>query len=211
MRRGCIERGARIQMITDLAGLLRLQRRPGRWQGRRGAAGGVFDIDQCTRAEPAAAARGARPRVAADPSQTGDPGTPGQSRAPPRQGTPAHRRARRARPPRPTASRRARSSRAAVTSRSTNVACAAPRDSASSPSAPLPANRSRQRAPCARVPSQLNSVSRTRSGVGRSPSLAGKRSLRPRQLPPMMRRTRAWPARLTGAATPTPDLSRNAT
>jgi uncharacterized protein YcbX len=51
---------------------------------------------------------------------------------------------------------------------------AAPRLAASKPSAPLPANRSRQRTwPqvwSSRCSSQLNTVSRTRSGVGRSPS-----------------------------------------
>ena len=73
-------------------------------------------------------------------------------------------------------------------SRSTKVAWAAPRDSASSPSAPLPANRSRQRLPGTLAISQLNRVSRTRSGVGRMPPSPGKRMRRPRHSPPMMRR-----------------------
>ena len=85
--------------------------------------------------------------------------------------------------------------RAAITSgsRSTRTARAAPRDSASSPSAPLPANRSRQLAPSIQGCSQLKSVSRTRSGVGRRPSLSATRSRRLRQLPPMMR-SRPGPA-----------------
>src|SRR5580658_534123 len=82
------------------------------------------------------------------------------------------------------------SSRAATGSCSTNSTCRAFLESASRPSAPLPANRSRQRAPATRAPSQLNSVSRTRSGVGRISGPAAKRSLRPRHVPPMMRSTR---------------------
>src|SRR3984885_259772 len=82
---------------------------------------------------------------------------------------------------------------------STNTARAAPRDSASRPSAPLPANRSRQCAPAICGASQLNTVSRTRSGVGRmSPS--GKRQVRPRQLPPMIRSRRALLPRATRGA-----------
>ena len=50
-----------------------------------------------------------------------------------------------------------------------DIDVAAPRDAASKPSAPVPANRSRQRRPSRSWPSQLNSVSRTRSGVGRKP------------------------------------------
>ena len=54
------------------------------------------------------------------------------------------------------------------------------------------ARRSRHRdrgsgGPARSCPSQLNSVSRTRSGVGRSPATAGKRTTRPRKAPPMMR------------------------
>ena len=70
--------------------------------------------------------------------------------------------------------------------------CAAPRESDSRPSAPLPAKRSRQRAPDTWGPSQLNRVSRTRSGVGRISGDGGKRSFLPRQVPPMIRSTRAW-------------------
>src|SRR5688572_17698444 len=75
------------------------------------------------------------------------------------------------------------------------VTCAAPRDRASSPSAPLPANRSSTRAPALFVISQLNRVSRTRSGVGRISTPSGKRNLRPRCVPPMMRKTRVEDAR----------------
>src|SRR5690606_13593260 len=63
----------------------------------------------------------------------------------------------------------------------------APRDSASSPSAPLPANRSSTRAPGTAATSQLNSVSRTRSDVGRNPSISATGNLVPRQRPPMTR------------------------
>src|SRR6185312_4690007 len=79
--------------------------------------------------------------------------------------------------------RRAAISRAAAGSRSTKVTCAAPRDSASSPSAPLPAKRSRQRAPGTRGASQLKRVSRTRSGVGRISCEGGKRRRRPCHAP----------------------------
>src|SRR6267378_2223952 len=72
--------------------------------------------------------------------------------------------------------------------------------------ASLPANRSSARAPGVRVPSQLKSVSRTRSGVGRMAADAGKRNFLPRHVPPMMRRTRARPARLTETAARLPDL-----
>ena len=58
---------------------------------------------------------------------------------------------------------------------------------ASKPSAPVPANRSRQRRPSRSWPSQLNSVSRTRSGVGRRPSRSSTASGVRFQSPPMMR------------------------
>ena len=59
------------------------------------------------------------------------------------------------------------SARIAAGALSTNVAPAAPRLSASSPSAPEPANRSSTRAPSTRAPRMENSASRTRSEVGR--------------------------------------------
>ncbi len=82
------------------------------------------------------------------------------------------------------------SARAMAACCSTKTTVEAPRESDSSPSAPLPANRSRQRAPTMRGPSQLNSVSRTRSGVGRTSGMSGKRQRRPRIAPPMTRMTR---------------------
>jgi hypothetical protein len=91
----------------------------------------------------------------------------------------------------PHSASRARSSRAAAGSRSTKVTCPAPRESDSSPRAPLPAKRSRQRAPGSRGASQLNSVSRTRSGVGRISGDGGKRNFLPRHMPPMILSTRA--------------------
>src|SRR5690554_4797661 len=70
---------------------------------------------------------------------------------------------------------------------STRVALAAPRDKASRPSAPEPANRSRQSLPARWKFSQLNRVSRVRAGLGRTPPASGKRSFRLRQSPPIMR------------------------
>ena len=66
----------------------------------------------------------------------------------------------------------------------------APRDSASNPKAPEPANRSTHDAPLMAGVSQLNRVSRTRSDVGRRPSQSDTGSLRPRHWPPIMR---TWP------------------
>ena len=70
-----------------------------------------------------------------------------------------------------------------------NRQCLAPRDSASNPSAPVPANMSRQRAPIMTGCSQLNIVSLTRSGVGRISGMSLKCNLRLRQWPPIMRTT----------------------
>src|SRR6185437_13006237 len=77
---------------------------------------------------------------------------------------------------------------------SMNEACAAPRDSASRPKAPVPAKASSTRAssytgrsakrPCARI---SNSASRARSLVGRTARPSGALSARPRCLPAMMR------------------------
>ncbi len=71
--------------------------------------------------------------------------------------------------------------------RSTMITRAAPLESASKPRAPLPANKSRQVAPGTSARSQLNRVSRMRSGVGRRPSPSGNRSSRLRNRPPIMR------------------------
>src|SRR3954471_4665335 len=86
-------------------------------------------------------------------------------------------------------SRRAFSRSASTTtrSRSTITTREAPRESASKPSAPLPAKRSRHARSSRRWPSQLKSVSRTRSGVGRSAAAAGNFTMRLRHFPAMMR------------------------
>lgn len=70
---------------------------------------------------------------------------------------------------------------------STKQQWAAPRDKASMPNTPVPANKSRQRAPGSRGASQLNKVSRTRSPVGRRPGASGTGICRRRQSPPMIR------------------------
>src|SRR5690242_67862 len=67
--------------------------------------------------------------------------------------------------------------------RSTKSALVAPRDSASSPRAPDPANRSRTRAPGIEVWRMLNQASRTRPDVGRVLSPAGVFSRRRRNSP----------------------------
>src|SRR5208283_638915 len=81
----------------------------------------------------------------------------------------------------------ATSVRTSARSRSIATARAAPRDNASKDRAPLPANGSSVVRPVRSWPSQLNSVSRTRSGVGRSDGRSGNCNLRPRHWPPMMR------------------------
>ena len=105
------------------------------------------------------------------------------------------------------AQRLARMALRATASLSMKVAWAAPRDSASSPSAPLPAKASSTRAPCSGdVPSaandpcsrMLNSASRVRSAVGRTSSPAGASMRRPLCLPPTMR--------IGAASTPHPTL-----
>ena len=84
--------------------------------------------------------------------------------------------------------RTARSSASATPrSRSTITTHFAPREAASKPSAPVPANRSRQRASSTSPASQLNNVSRTRSGVGRIRSVVTTGSRRLLQRPAMMR------------------------
>src|SRR6185312_9872255 len=66
---------------------------------------------------------------------------------------------------------------------STKVAEPAPRDKASRPSAPLPANRSSTRAPSRASPSMLIQASRTRSAVGRTRWSFGVSNRRPRYSP----------------------------
>ena len=92
---------------------------------------------------------------------------------------------------------------------STSTALRAPRESASNPSAPLPANRSRQSLPSTCPASQLNNVSRTRPRDGRTAALAGTFSFRPFHRPPIMRtsfldmRTFVFTVRETGRHTRT--------
>jgi hypothetical protein len=80
----------------------------------------------------------------------------------------------------PSAARLARTARIAAGALSTNVASAAPRDSASMPSAPEPANKSSTRAPATRSPRIENSASRMRSDVGRVAVPVGAVRRRPR-------------------------------
>ena len=65
----------------------------------------------------------------------------------------------------------------------------APRQGLESERFPEPAKRSRQRAPAReKLQPVERKVSRTRSGVGRSPGESGKCTRRPRHPPPMMRK-----------------------
>src|SRR6185312_10103203 len=72
---------------------------------------------------------------------------------------------------------------------STKVAEPAPRDKASRPSAPLPANRSRTRAPSRASPNMLIQASRTRSAVGRTRWSFGISNRRPPNCPATIRIT----------------------
>ena len=83
----------------------------------------------------------------------------------------------------PSASSCARSAGTSNLLGSMNVTLAAPRDNASIPSAPVPAYKSSTCAPSTSCASQLNSVSRTRPGVGLRPGLSGTGIKRPRQRP----------------------------
>src|SRR5215472_13375324 len=94
------------------------------------------------------------------------------------------------------AARLRRNAASAVLSVSINAARAAPRDSASIPSAPVPAKASSTfssangepaaaKSPCDRM---LNRASRARSLVGRTASPGGTSNLRPRCLPPTIRK-----------------------
>src|SRR5262245_27632457 len=75
---------------------------------------------------------------------------------------------------------------------STKVAWAAPRDSASMPSAPEPANRSRTQSP-ATGPMMSNTASRTFSDVGRVAAPRGARNTLPPRLPPTIRTAENYP------------------
>src|SRR5690348_8327630 len=66
---------------------------------------------------------------------------------------------------------------------STNVALAAPRLSASMPTLPVPANRSRKRWPPIRGVRMLNRLSLARSVIGRVADVRGGRRIRPLALP----------------------------
>src|SRR5258705_13116986 len=68
-----------------------------------------------------------------------------------------------------------------------NVTCAAPRLTASMPTAPVPANPSSTRAPSTRGVRILNSVSRSLSDVGRRPSHVGALRRRPLNRPAITR------------------------
>ena len=87
----------------------------------------------------------------------------------------------------------------AILDKSTKVTCLAPRDSASSPKAPVPANKSRHLAPTTGPESQLNSVSRTLSWVGRRPMTVANGIFLPRHSPPIIRKLwrPAWPIATT--------------
>src|SRR5258708_4366739 len=70
--------------------------------------------------------------------------------------------------------------------RSTAITAAAPRDSASNEKIPLPAKRSRNRAPAMRSETMLKYACRARSEVGRT-SPAGTGTRRPLNVPPVTR------------------------
>src|SRR5690349_8286025 len=94
------------------------------------------------------------------------------------------------------------SARKTARSFSTITTRRAPREAASKPSAPLPAKRSRQVFPLKSCPSQLNSVSRTRSGVGRKSLTEGKAITRLRQVPPTIRTRFRAAERATATSAP---------
>ena len=75
---------------------------------------------------------------------------------------------------------------------STNVACAAPRESASKPSAPVPAKRSRTFALSTRSARIENNASLTRAGVGRTARPVGVFTLRLRSVPPVSLKVPIW-------------------
>ena len=120
-------------------------------------------------------------------------------------------------PSRPVAARLSRIWSIARRSTSTKVTEAAPRESASMPSAPDPAKPSRTVAPSTapRLPKMSKIASRTRSLVGRRPGTFGAFSRRPRAVPPITRtprrhRSAPWPPNLRtrgqGAAPGPPQL-----
>jgi len=100
---------------------------------------------------------------------------------------------------RPSCSKRFLSARAVRFDRSTNTTPSAPREYASRPKAPVPANRSSTRSPST-LPSAEKRDSRTRSVVGRTPSGTFPSDLPPND-PLMIRNelSRRLPRRLTPA------------
>src|SRR5476649_2631012 len=94
---------------------------------------------------------------------------------------------------------------------STNVTRVAPRLSASMPTAPVPAKPSSTVAPAIRGARMLNSVSRSLSDVGRSPSHVGAFSRRPFNEPAItrIRFARLKGSRSYGPAPPAPHASSN--
>ena len=86
-------------------------------------------------------------------------------------------------------------------SRSTNVQWAAPRESASMPSAPVPANRSATRASRtrSRLPRALNTASRTLSVVGRVSATGGASIRRPRNSPATTRTASGYGRSIEGS------------
>ena len=162
---------------------------------RRPAARARLDVDEAAGATIGAAAASAGSEQWRH--RTADRAAPGRSAAGAR--APSRAAHRRARPRTARRLRRCLRCRAGCAtergSRSSSTTSAAPRDAASKPSAPLPAKASRQRQPVRSWPSQLNSVSRTRSGVGRRPGRSATGSLLRFHAPPMMRTSRGRPAR----------------
>jgi len=142
-----------------------------------------------------------RARGRARVRQTAGPGTrsPG-SGAQPGASTPIRLRATRSRQSPPTALGFFSSWATEAASCSTRVTAAAPREAASNPSAPVPANTSRRRQH-RQGPGRagVNGVSRTRSGVGRKPGLSATGSLVRFHCPPMMRTACAAPRCATTA------------
>ena len=164
------------QMIPHLARRLRFEQFPMRRQSRHAGRSFVFQIHQTARLSPTRRHRAGEHIPPAPRVRTAD-------RERPRRRARAGRaqEARRAQFHDPRLGRAAQALQLAPARRarpacacSTNTTSRAPRDSASSPSAPEPANKSRQRLSTMECCSQLNKVSRTRSGVGRSPGASGK-------------------------------------
>ena len=193
-------------MIAHRARPLALEQRPSRRQVRRARRSGVLEIGKPARSEPAALldpaadvgerAIGVRRVEENDVEWLGRDRRGSASRRPSR---PRH-----GRTESPAGSARDAAPRRNRPRRKRHGWRHATR--ASSPSAPLPAYRSRHRLPATSICSQLNSVSRTRSGVGRIASTGGKWIRRPRHAPPMMRSSNPPPGRAASFFTGFPFL-----